>query len=156
MSILFYKFLVTFFLTYTQSSLTMRLGVIKVRFGDRVRQRREQLKISRKELADKVGVTASAIGNYENGVSSPKEEVLLALFDALGVDANFLFQDSIKKASVSLDTEADEINDIAYGIYKALLDNGFIKDGQELSLAQSELLDGLSSIIAAFFNKSDD
>jgi len=127
-----------------------------VRFGDRVRQSREQLNMSRKELAAKVGITASAVGNYENGISSPKEEVLLALFDALGVDANFLFQDSIKKASVSNDTEADEINDIAYGIYKALLDNGFIKEGQELSTAQSDLLDGLSVIISAFFNKSND
>lgn len=61
-----------------------------------------------------------------------------------------------KKASVSNDTEADEINDIAYGIYKALLDNGFIKEGQELSTAQSDLLDGLSVIISAFFNKSND
>ena len=127
-----------------------------MRFGDRVRQRREQLNMSRKELAAKVGITASAVGNYENVISSPKEEVLLALFDALGVDANFLFQDSIKKASVSNDTEADEINDIAYGIYKALLDNGFIKEGQELSTAQSDLLDGLSVIISAFFNKSND
>ena len=127
-----------------------------MRFGDRVRQRREQLNMSRKELAAKVGITASAVGNYENGISSPKEEVLLALFDALGVDANFLFQDSIKKASVSNDTEADEINDIAYGIYKALLDTGFIKEGQELSTAQSDLLDGLSVIISAFFNKSND
>ena len=34
----------------------------------------------------------SAISNYENGLSSPKEDVLLKLFDALEVDPNYLFR----------------------------------------------------------------
>ena len=56
-------------------------------FGEQLRKRREELGISRAELADRLGVSRSAIGNYETGVSAPKEEVLLRLFDALGVDA---------------------------------------------------------------------
>ena len=55
-------------------------------FGEQLRKRREELGISRAELADRLGVSRSAIGNYETGVSAPKEEVLLRLFDALGVD----------------------------------------------------------------------
>ena len=57
-------------------------------FGEQLRKRREELGISRAELADRLGVSRSAIGNYETGVSAPKEEVLLRLFDALGVDPN--------------------------------------------------------------------
>ena len=58
-------------------------------FGERLRFRREELGISREELAKLLGVSRSAIGNYETSVSSPKEEVLLRLFDALQVDANY-------------------------------------------------------------------
>lgn len=49
--------------------------------------------MSRSDLAALVGVTPNAITNYETGVSFPKAPVLCALFGALCVDANFLFQD---------------------------------------------------------------
>lgn len=61
--------------------------------GSRIKQAREKRGLSRKELATLVGVTPSAITNYENGISFPKPPVLCALFGALKVDANFLFQD---------------------------------------------------------------
>ena len=70
-------------------------------FGERLRCRREELGISREELAKLLGVSRSAIGNYETGVSSPKEEVLLRLFDALQVDPNYLYRDSFRSASSS-------------------------------------------------------
>ena len=38
-------------------------------FGEQLRKRREELGISRAELADRLGVSRSAIGNYETGVS---------------------------------------------------------------------------------------
>ncbi len=65
-------------------------------FGERLRQRREELGMTRPELAERLGVSRSAIGNYETGVSAPREEVLLRLFDALGVDANYLYRDSFR------------------------------------------------------------
>ncbi len=64
-------------------------------FGSRLRERREVLGMKQSELGKLLGVTGSAIGNYENGVSSPKAEVLCRAFDALGCDANFLFQDDM-------------------------------------------------------------
>ena len=45
-----------------------------------------------------LGVTGSAIGNYETGVSSPKAEVLCRAFDALECDANYLFQDAMSSS----------------------------------------------------------
>lgn len=68
-------------------------------FGEQLRRRREELGISRTELAERLGVSRSAIGNYETGVSAPKEEVLLRLFDALQVDPNYLYRDSFRSAS---------------------------------------------------------
>lgn len=71
-------------------------------FGERLRQRREALGMKQSELGRRMGVTGSAIGNYENGVSSPKAEVLCRAFDALECDANFLFQDDIRRSPADL------------------------------------------------------
>ena len=40
-------------------------------FGEQLRRRREELGMSREELAAVLGVSRSAIGNYETGVSTP-------------------------------------------------------------------------------------
>ncbi|MFQ9942032.1 MAG: helix-turn-helix domain-containing protein [Faecalibacterium sp.] len=70
------------------------MEVIFVSFASRLRQAREQSSLTQQDLAEKLGITKSAIGNYENGVSSPKWDVLLKIFDVLKVEPNFLYQDS--------------------------------------------------------------
>ena len=77
-------------------------------FGEQLRRRREELGISRSELADCLGITKSAVGNYETGVSAPKEEVLLRLFDALQVDPNYLYRDSFRFSAAASLTEEEE------------------------------------------------
>lgn len=64
-------------------------------FGSRLRARREELGLKQSELGELLGVSGSAIGNYENGVSSPKADVLYQVFDVLRCDANYLFQDEM-------------------------------------------------------------
>lgn len=78
-------------------------------FGEQLRRRREELGISRAELADRLGVSRSAVGNYETGVSAPKEEVLLRLFDALHVDPNYLYRDSFRAAGFSCSGEEQRL-----------------------------------------------
>lgn len=63
--------------------------------GTRIKQRREELGLTQPTLAQMVGVSKGAIGNYESEVSSPNEPILIKLFDALQCDANFLYQDYI-------------------------------------------------------------
>ena len=65
--------------------------------GSRIKERREQLHLTRSELATKIGVTPSAIANYENEVSSPKIEIMYELCEALDCDANYLHQDEMAK-----------------------------------------------------------
>ena len=61
--------------------------------GLRLRQRREELGLSRSELAGRLGVSVSAIGNYETGQNAVREDLLPRLLEALKVDANYLYQD---------------------------------------------------------------
>ncbi len=114
-------------------------------FGDRLKEIRELAGYTRIELADKLGITKSAISNYENGVSSPKEDVLLKLFDALNVEPNFLFQDSFSGVDVTR-IELDLINK-----YRLLDERGkkavietlereysYVLDEQEVSSAEED------------------
>ena len=75
-------------------------------FCEQLRKRREELGLSRTELAERLGVSLSAVGNYENGVSAPKEGVLLRLFDALEVDPNYLYRGSFRSGGGSCSDEA--------------------------------------------------
>ena len=68
-------------------------------FGEQMRRRREELGLTRQALADRLGVFVSAVGNYETGISAPKEEVLLRLFDALEAEPNYLYRGSYRAAS---------------------------------------------------------
>lgn len=65
-------------------------------FCEQLQKRRKELGLSRTELAARLGVSPSAVGNYETGVSAPKEEVLLRLFDALEVDPNYLYRGNFR------------------------------------------------------------
>ena len=48
-------------------------------FGQRLRQRRRELGISQGELAKALGVSLSAVSNYENGQNAMREDVLLQI-----------------------------------------------------------------------------
>lgn len=76
-------------------------------FGSRLRERREALGLKQSELGKLLGVTGSAVGNYENGVSSPKADVLYKAFDVLQCDANYLFQDDMAEVAYT-DEETGE------------------------------------------------
>lgn len=78
----------------------------------RIKERREQLKLTRSELAEKIGVTPSAIANYENAISSPKIELMFRLFDALECDANYLYQDEMKELTYKNRATPEEFENI--------------------------------------------
>ena len=78
-------------------------------FGEQLRRRREELGLTRAELADRLGVTRSAVGNYETGVSAPKEEILLRLFDALQVEPNYLYRDNFRSEPFACSDEEQRL-----------------------------------------------
>lgn len=67
--------------------------------GYRIKEARENLGLTQTELGKMLGVTGSAITNYEKETSHPKEQIIYRLMETLNVDANYLFQDvvNIKK-----------------------------------------------------------
>ncbi|MFS1513669.1 helix-turn-helix domain-containing protein [Chengkuizengella sp. SCS-71B] len=58
--------------------------------SDRLKQARKELKLTQEELAKKVNTTKGTISNYENGYSTPSNEMLTLLADILNVTTDFL------------------------------------------------------------------
>lgn len=71
-------------------------------FKDRLKEARNRINLSKEDFAEIIGVSVSAIGNYEAGASFPKTEILYKIFDALDTSPNFLFQDVATKTKEDL------------------------------------------------------
>jgi len=80
-------------------------------FSEQLKKRREELSLTRPELAERLGVTVSAIGNYETEASFPKGDVLLRLFDALETDPNTLFRGSFRERLQTLSPAEQDLID---------------------------------------------
>lgn len=70
--------------------------------GNKIKERREELKLTQEELAKMIGIGKTAVSNYEQNISSPKASVLILLFSALKCDANYLFGDYIIKGDFQI------------------------------------------------------
>ncbi len=64
-----------------------------MKIGNNIKLLRLRVGMTQAALAAALGVTPSAVGNYERGVSFPKDDVLERLFGALGCTPNELFGD---------------------------------------------------------------
>lgn len=60
-------------------------------FNNILKDLRKQRKLTQKELADKLGLSASAIGNYEQGIRVPDYETLEIIADFFNVPIDSLF-----------------------------------------------------------------
>ena len=63
--------------------------------GSRLRMARKAAGYTQKKLAELTDISPSSIANYETGVSSPNEDILIRLMRVLEIDANFLYADDI-------------------------------------------------------------
>lgn len=59
-------------------------------FSDRLKQLRQSSGLTQQDLADEVGISASAIGMYEQGRREPDRSTLILLSRYFGVSIDFL------------------------------------------------------------------
>lgn len=59
-------------------------------FAGRMKQLRQEQKMSQQELADRLGISRSAVGMYEQGRRDPDFELLDAIADLFGVDLSYM------------------------------------------------------------------
>lgn len=75
--------------------------------GERIQEARKKAKLSQKELGERLGVSASMIGQYENNLRNPKLETMFKISTALNVPFDSLLSDSI----MTFDSGEDFLNE---------------------------------------------
>lgn len=69
-----------------------------------IKELRALRSLSQKELADKLGISAQNLNNYESGQRNPGNKILPALADALGVSTAYLRGDAQRLAVYDWET----------------------------------------------------
>jgi len=74
-------------------------------FGTRLKNLRKNLEISQEEFANKLGISRSAVGNYEVNQNMPTADVFNKMSDILGCSVDYLLgkTDSITGSAINLD-----------------------------------------------------
>ena len=123
-------------------------------FGSRLKEARNKAGLNQAELGERIGVTGNSVSNYEKGTSSPNDHVLLKIFDALGVEPNYLFQDSFTVQN----KKAPENRELATNISieestQFLVELGYIREGEVLSDADLNFLVHIMGLLDTWFSK---
>lgn len=112
------------------------------RLAENLRIYRSQTGITRKQIADKLGMTPQAYGNYENGEREPKLDILIKIAAALHVSVDDL-----------LGYKVDEYENRA----ASLMSFGFDlveNDDDSIDILQTEK-DGFTNCICRYRNRSE-
>lgn len=62
-----------------------------LRLGEKLKNARQKLNLTQKEVSDSIGIKKNTLSNYENDVSSPDLDTLDALFKLYGLDPDTIF-----------------------------------------------------------------
>jgi len=88
----------------------------------RLRERRESLKISQIELAEKVGVTQNTISQWETGSRRPNIDMLVKLTEVFGCTADELLGIERKKPDPEDETPRTREQEISVRMSEAFAD----------------------------------
>ena len=104
-----------------------------------------------------IEISSKSIYSYESGHRQPDADTLMALCDIYGIsDVMETFrqvESEQKEESLAQQEDSAETRDIAMRLYSALIAGGWIKEGQDITKQQLEMLDGISKILSALFDQ---
>lgn len=71
-----------------------------------IKEARELIGLSQKELAEKVGIAPNTFNGYETGKHDPKSDILIRIANVCGVTTDFLLGIETKSNAPALSAEA--------------------------------------------------
>lgn len=89
--------------------------------GNRIKEERENLNLSREDLAKKIGVSYSAIAMYEQGNREPNNEILLKMCEIFDCTADYLIGNSQYKDELDYISKNSDLASKAYEYYNELI-----------------------------------
>ena len=78
---------------------------------NRIRQARQAIGITMRQLGQKVGCSEAAISNYELGKREPDYETLLKIGEVLGVSVSYLLGEGHDKKALTISPEKQKLLD---------------------------------------------
>ncbi|TBX90828.1 XRE family transcriptional regulator [Bacillus cereus] len=113
----------------------------------RLKETRKMRKLTQQGLADKVNTTKGTISNYENGHSTPSNEMLKDLANILGVTTDYLLgrNDNLIPADQLPELTKKDTRDIARDLEKTLADldnseDALMFDGEPIDEHTKEMI----------------
>ena len=115
---------------------------------------RDQSGLTHQQMADKLGVSRSAIGMYENGEREPNFETLELIADTFNVDMNYLLG---KKPTTEVIPDRYYLDDDARDMAQFMYENPEYKVLFDASRkVKKEDIDFVKQMIDRMSNKGDD
>lgn len=123
-------------------------------FPNIFRKIRERSGLTQQQMADKLGVSRSAIGMYENGEREPNFETLELIADTFNVDMNYLLG---KKPTTEVIPDRYYLDDDARDMAQFIYENPEYKVLFDASRkVKKEDIDFVKQMIDRMSNKGDD
>lgn len=103
--------------------------------GERIRRLRTGARMTQEELANRLGISKSAVGMYEQGRREPPYELLLRLSELFGVSADWL----LAREDAEETHAGGDLHDMLAAFHRRLArQEGLMFHGQPLSGADVE------------------
>lgn len=77
--------------------------------GKRIREERTKLNLTQEQLAEKVDISTSYVGQIERGERNISLDTLINVANVLGVTIDFLLQDSITFQQDNISAQIDQV-----------------------------------------------
>lgn len=84
-----------------------REKITVIYLGSRIRQARDRAGLTQEQLAERIGVSRTAIARYESGEIEPKLHNLAAIAETLNVSTDELLGVRVSVSGLSLSPEAE-------------------------------------------------
>ena len=114
--------------------------------GSRIKKERENLNLTREDLAKKLGVSYSAIAMYEQGNREPNNEIILKMCEIFNCTIDYLMGKSIYR------TSQEELKNYL----KKEIEEDLIKNLKALELDENELEQAITAFLDNYIYISDE
>lgn len=90
----------------------MEIAVDYDKIGDKIRERRNFLKITQENLANEIDVSASFISDIENGRRKMSLETMIKISIALKTSLDYLILDNMNSTKIKNETKIEELKNL--------------------------------------------
>lgn len=94
----------------------MEVAVNYIKIGDKIRERRNYLKLTQENLANEISVSASFISDIENGRRKMSLETMIKISIVLKTSLDYLILDNINNTKMKNETKIEELKNLLRAI----------------------------------------